>query len=140
MTIDEEAFEVAFKYCTGFTVKSLRVFTEAYEQAKKPMGEAFVGDGEDVAKLLQARDGERQPSPANTALVQKLVDTLAHIKRDYEVSLQNSYAAEAIMGDSYPERLQNDINRKFVTMQVQRINKALTEATAWLEQQEARRE
>lgn len=34
--IDEQAFEKAFRYCTGFAVKSLRVFTEAYESLKAP--------------------------------------------------------------------------------------------------------
>jgi len=59
---------------------------------------------------------------------QTVLDVLESVRRDYEVALNNSYAAEAIMGDSYPEIMQNNINRKFVSMQLGKIAQALPAA------------
>lgn len=97
MMIDEEAFEVAFKYCTGFTVKSLRAFTEAYEQARS-MGEP-LSHPEGKCNGLS--------SPANTVLVKNLVDAMRRMKKGSDGMSMNAIAAfrEALTeANAYLER------------------------------------
>ena len=87
---------------------------------------------DDLAKVIRSksiRDTESAKAVLDyiTPMLEGVVEALENTKRDYSVALNNSYAVEAIMGDSYPERMQNDINRKFVQMQLEKITQALAQ-------------
>lgn len=81
MTIDEEALAVCHKLrvdlfakCNGAWEASTREIIEAYEAAKKPvMGDAVVASAQSEGCEFDSRT-----SPANTALVKKLVEK-AHV-------------------------------------------------------------
>lgn len=83
--------------------------------------------------ILEASDGymsnpniaKAAIAASNSQYVAGLVEALKGVKLDYEVALQNSYAAEVIAGDSYPERMQRSISREAAEARLDFINTAL---------------
>ena len=97
----------------------LKMSTMVHETAVSVFAESAYRKGHQACAAEMGKDME------------KMREALDNCRKDYDVALNNSYAAEAIMGDSYPERMQNDINRNFVKMQLERITETIALADKW---------
>ncbi len=134
MTIDEEAFSKAVMAAAplGFvSTTQMRKAIEAYEQAKKPvMGEVCPSGsriGSTEAEVQSHAGSNPATSPANTALVQKLMELPAY-----------KHLKEQVDDMSYRQLDHDGVEVGVSRQALHELMEVLTEAQAYLKQQEGK--